>query len=65
MADKRKFGELFWGILLFIPTLLILPVLFVLAVPIKVVKFSWHIVGNYISQLNKKRLLLKLTDVAQ
>ena len=65
MADKRKFGELFWGILLFVPTLLILPVLFVLAVPIKVVKFLWRIVGNYISQLNKKRLLLKLTDVTQ
>ena len=65
MADKRKFGELFWGILLFVPTLLILPVLFVIVVPIKVVKFLWRIVGNYISQLYKKILLLRLTDVAQ
>lgn len=65
MAERRKFGELLRGVLLFIPTLLVLPVLFILAVPIKLVKFLWRIVGNYISQLYKKILLLKLTDVTQ
>ncbi len=64
MADKRKFDDLFWGILFFIPALLIFPVLFVLVLNIKAVMVLWRMVSNYVSRLYKRMILFKVTDVA-